>query len=100
MKIWSRVVLKDRNRDIEKVARSFTRYLYEDGPMIDIALKYHLSLEDLQKLNQYTASRVAGLLMLYFSKNYARINDIANKYSSLEEEFGSITPEIEGYIDQ
>ncbi len=38
--------------------------------------------------------------MLYLSKDYVRINDIANKYNIEASLVDDIFPEIEGYIDK
>ena len=46
-----------------------------------ISRKYNISSNDRKELEQYTANRIAGLLLLYLSKDYKRINDIANKYN-------------------
>ena len=38
--------------------------------------------------------------MLYLSKDYSRINDIANKYNINASDIQNIVPEIEGYIEK
>ena len=38
--------------------------------------------------------------MLYLSKNFDRINDIANKYNVDILKYDDIVPEIEGYIER
>ena len=63
----------------------------------NLTRKYNVSPEERNNLDQYTANRVAGLLMLYLSKDYQRINDIANKYNIAASEIKDIIPEIEGY---
>ena len=84
---------------------------FESGKMIyiwimkrveptDITSKYNISIEDRKKLEQYTANRIAGLLMLYLAKDVKRINDIANKYNIDNSKIEEILPEIEGYIDK
>lgn len=100
MKVWSKVVLMDKNKEIEIIAKSLTNYLYGYGPIQSITRKYHLSPSDRKILDQYTANRIAGLLMLYISKNYERINDIANKYNFEAIPLNGIQPEIEGYIEK
>ncbi len=100
MKVWTNVRIKDKNRQVEVLAKSLTNYLYAYGPIFELSRKYNISSQDRKILDQYTANRIAGLLMLYLSKDITRINDIANKYNieaSLVEE---IHPEIEGYIDR
>ena len=98
MKMWTKVSIKDKNKDVEIVARALTNYLYYYGPVSDIMRKYNISQEDKFILNQYTANRIAGLLLLYLSNDYKRINDIANKYNI--NTISEIIPEIEGYIEK
>lgn len=100
MKVWSKVHITDKNKDIEAVAKSFTNYLYGFGPINELCRKYSISPSDRKKIDQYTANRIAGLLMLYFSKNTGRINDIANKYNVGISTLNEILPEIEGYIEK
>ena len=100
MKIWSKIHITDKNKDVETISRALTNYLYAYGPMPDIAKKYNIDRADKVKMNQYTANRIAGLLLLYLSKDYNRINDIANKYNIDNHQFIDILPEIEGYIDR
>lgn len=100
MKIWSKVHIKDKNKDVELISKSFTNYLYGYGPILDISRKYNISNEDRSMLDQYTANRIAGILMLYLSKDYSRINDIANKYNINASDIQNIVPEIEGYIEK
>ena len=99
MKIWTKVKIKDKNKDIEIISKSLTNYIYLYGPLKDICKKYHITPEDKKVLDQYTANRIAGLLMLYLSKNITRINDIINKYN-INTTLNNITPEIEGYIEK
>lgn len=98
MKYWTKVHITDKNRDVELLSKSFTNYLYGYGPIQDICRKYGIRPEDRKILDQYTANRIAGLLMLYLSKDYTRINDIANKYNIDASLITEIEPEIEGYI--
>lgn len=100
MKVWTKVRLKDQNKEIDKVSRSLTNYLYALGPATTIKNKYNISSSDYAKLSQYTANRISGILMLYLAKDYKRINDIANKYNFSNESLNTIYPEIEGYISK
>ncbi len=100
MKVWTKVRIKDKNRQVELLSKSLTNYLYGYGPILDITRKYHISPGDRKILDQYTANRIAGILMLYLSKDYVRINDIANKYNIEASLVDDIFPEIEGYIDK
>lgn len=100
MKIWSKVLIKDKNRDIEIISKSLSNYLYHFGPIVNITKKYNISNEDRKALDSYTTNRIAGLLLLYLSKDYPRINDIANKYNINTINTDEIIPEIEGYIEK
>lgn len=100
MKIWTKVKITDKNKEADQVSKSFTNYLYGYGPITDICRKYNISDADRKMLDQYTADRIAGLLLLYLSKDYKRINDIANKYNVEVSTVKEIIPEIEGYIDR
>ena len=100
MKIWTKVRLKDKNKDVDKIAMSLTNYLYGYGPIQDICRKYKISSKDRKTLDQYTANRVAGLLMFYLTKDVNRINDIVNKYNINATNLTDISPEIEGYIEK
>ena len=100
MKMWSKVIIKDKNKDVELISKSLTNYLYGYGPIQDLTRKYNIKPEDRTMLDQYTANRIAGLLMLYLSKDIKRINDIANKYNIDASNLKEIHPEIEGYIEK
>ena len=100
MKVWTKVHIKDKNKDVETIAKSLTNYLYGYGPILDITRKYKISVEDRNMIDKYTANRIAGLLMLYLAKDTKRINDIANKYNINSSYINQITPEIEGYIEK
>lgn len=100
MKVWTKVHLKDKNREVEVISKALTNYLYALGPIDDITKKYNISEEDRILHDQYTANRIAGLLMLYLAQDTSRINDIANKYNFNNTMVKNITPEIEGYINK
>ena len=99
MKIWTKIRIKDKNIQVERIAKSLTNYVYGYGPIRDLCQKYKISPVDRHEIEQYTANRIAGLLMLYLSKDYPRINDIANKYNIDAAGSIEIEPEIEGYIE-
>ncbi len=100
MKIWTKVKLTDKNKEIEFISKSLTNYLYGYGPILDITRKYHIKPEDRKILDQYTANRIAGILMLYLAKDTKRINDIVNKYNIPDGTITEIMPELEGYIEK
>ncbi len=97
MKVWKNIKIKDTNKDVLLLSKSFTNYLYGYGPILDICRKYNIDKKDRAILDKYMENRIAGLLMLYISKNFDRINDIANKYN-LDDNVSNIIPEIEAYI--
>ena len=100
MKVWAKVHIKDKNKDVELISKSFTNYLYGYGPVNELCRKYNITSADRKMLDQYTANRIAGLLMLYLSKDVKRINDIANKYNVDVSTLPEILPEIERYIEK
>lgn len=100
MKRWVKIHISDKNRQVDLISRAFTNYLYSFGPINEIKRKYHISDEDKKAIDQYSANRIAGILMLYLSKDYQRINDIANKYNVDYVKLDDIIPEVEGYIEK
>ncbi len=97
MQIWTKVHISDKDKNIEQIAKSLTNYLYGYGPIQDIQRKYNIDEADRQVLDQYTADRIGGLIMLFFAKDTKRLNDIINKYN-ITPIINEVTPEIEGYI--
>ena len=67
MQVWKNVKIKDTNKDVLVLSKSFTNYLYGYGPIHDICRKYNINKEDRAILDKYTADRIAGLLLLYLS---------------------------------
>lgn len=100
MKVWTKVRLKDYDKSVNTVSKSLTNYIYTYGPIEDLAKKYKIDDDDLRLIKQFSANRVAGLLMLYLAKDKDRINDIVNKYNVNDELVSEIIPEIEGYINK
>lgn len=100
MKIWTKVHLKDKNKDVEIIAKSLTNYLYGYGPIQTLTRKYKIEEQDRKIIDQYTANRIAGILMLYLAQDITRINDIVNKYNFPDGIIKDILPEIEGYIEK
>ena len=47
MQVWTKVRLKEFNKDVDKVSNSFTNYLYGYGPISNLQAKYDISDEDL-----------------------------------------------------
>lgn len=100
MKVWTKVHLRDRSKQVELISASLTNYLYKYGPIHEICKKYRIEEKDRNLLEQYTANRIGGLLMLYLAKDTKRINDIVNKYNIPDGFLQEIIPEIEGYIEK
>ena len=100
MKVWTKVKLTDRNKDVEVISKSLTNYLYGYGPIQNITRKYQIKEEDRKLLDQYTANRIAGILMLYLANDINRINDIVNKYNIPDGIIKEIIPELEEYIEK
>lgn len=100
MKVWTKVHIKDKNKQVNLISKAFTNYLYTYGPILNIFRKYNISAEDKKSLDKYISNRISGLLLLYLSKDYARINDIANKYNIDSSRIEDVIPEIEGYIEK
>ena len=93
MKVWSKVKFKKSDKNVNLIAKTLTNYLCHDN------LIYQRLGKDTQTyMQQDLANKVAGILMLYYAKNYNKISDIVNKYnvsSHIE-----VIPEIEGYIQK
>ncbi len=100
MKVWKNVRFLKKDKDIDIITRSYVNYIYKYGPINDIIRKYNIEPNDIYKLNQYTANRIAGLLILYLAKDKKRLNDIVLKYDTSNLLVNEITPEIEGYIEK
>lgn len=100
MEIWKKVKLSNIDKQTALLTNALTNYIYKEGPIVKIFNKYNVSREDRKILDDYTASRLAGLILLFFSGDSKRINDIANKYNYLVDidDIMKIEPEIEGYV--
>lgn len=100
MKIWKKVRFLEKDKKIDGIIRSYVNYIYKDSPINDLAKKYRIDPSDIIKLNQYTADRLAGLLLLAMAKDKERLQDIVLKYQSDQLLVGEIIPELEGYIEK
>ena len=100
MQVWKKVKLKNIDKQTALLSNALTNYIYKDGPILDIFNKYEISKRDRKALDDYASSRIAGLILLFFSGDSKRINDIANKYNYLEgiNDVMDIEAEIEGYV--
>ena len=98
MKIWKTVKLKEQSKEINQISIALSNYIYKNSPINDIFRKYNIDTTDKQKLDKYTQDRIAGILMLYASKNIDRINDIVNRYNTPTNTI--VTPELEAYIEK
>ena len=69
MKVWKTAKFLKKDKNIELITRSYINYIYKYGPINDIIRKYNINPSDVYKLNQYTANRIAGLILLYLAKD-------------------------------
>lgn len=93
MKVWQKVSFNQINKEVEQVTRSFTNYLYYDNIVYQ-----QLGEESKKYLNHEMQQKISGLLMLYYAKNYERMNDIVNKYDTKVST--NIIPVVEGYVEK
>ncbi len=101
MKVWTKIKLKDRDKNIEIFSNAITNYLYKYGPITEICKKYGITYLERKRIEQHTANRIAGILTLYLAKDNRRIHDIINKYYNSNDAFKEeIIPELEGYIER
>lgn len=98
MQVWTKINLKENNKDVSKISNSLVNYILKDNPITNIFYKYNITLKDKQEIEKNMANRIAGLLLLYFSKDTERINDIVNKYN--DKSTREIMPELEGYVEK
>lgn len=98
MKIWKKIKINNKDKEINLIAHSLTNYLLKYSPINTIITKYKISQQDISKLDDYITNRVAGLFLLYITKDKERINDIINKYNQRNSQ--DVIPEIEGYIEK
>ena len=100
MQIWKRVKVKNVDKQTALLSNALINYIYKEGPIVNIFNKYNVSKEDRKILDDYTSSRIAGLILLFFGGDVKRINDIANKYNYLDgiRDVMDIDAEIEGYV--
>ena len=100
MQIWKKVKLKNIDRQTALLSNALTNYIYKEGPIVNIFNKYDISQKDRKILDDYTSSRIAGLILLFFGGDSKRINDIANKYNYLDgiRDVMDVEAEIEGYV--
>ncbi len=100
MKVWKCAKFLKKDKYIESITKSYINYIYKYGPINEIIRKYKINPEDIYKLNQYTANRIAGLILLYLANDKKRLNDIVLKYDTSDLLVSDIVPEIEGYIER
>ena len=100
MKVWKCAKFLKKDKTVDLISRAYINYIYKYSPINDIIRKYNIDPVDIYKLNQYTANRIAGLLILYMAKDEKRLNDIILKYDTSDLLVSEIIPEIEGYIER
>ena len=98
MKVWKKVKINNQDRRIDAIASSLANYIFKDSSLEQLFFKYRITEEEMKQFKTYTTSRIAGLLLLYLSKDTNRINDIVNKYQLYE--IDKTMPEVEGYVSK
>jgi len=43
MKVWTKIKLKDRDKNIEILSNAITNYLYKYGPITEVCKKYGIT---------------------------------------------------------
>ncbi len=69
MKVWKKAKFLKKDKTIDMISRAYINYIYRNGPINDIIRRYNIQPEDIFRLNQYTADRIAGLVILYLAKD-------------------------------
>lgn len=100
MKVWKKVNFLKKDKKVELICKAYINYIYKDSPLNDLITKYNIDSNDIAKFKQYTANRIAGLIILYLANDTKRLNDIILKYESNNINLKEIFPEIEGYIER
>lgn len=93
MKVWKKVRFKKSDKNINLIAKALTHYLYHDNLVYE-----KLGVETRAYLEKDMTNKVAGILMLYYARDFSRINDIVNKYNQNSQIM--VIPEIEGYLQK
>lgn len=99
MEVWKRVRFLKKDKKIDMIVKSYVNYIYANSPMTEIINKYHIEPNDVLKLNQYLADRIAGLTVLTLADDKERLKNIITKYDNNQLLVGDIVPEIEGFVD-
>ena len=99
MEVWKRVRFLKKDKKIDMIVKSYVNYIYANSPMIEIINKYHIEPNDVLRLNQYLADRIAGLTVLTLADDKERLKNIITKYDNNQLLVGDIVPEIEGFVD-
>lgn len=99
MEVWKRVRFLKKDKKIDMIVKSYVNYIYANSPMAEIINKYHIEPNDVLRLNQYLADRIAGLTVLTLADDKERLKNIITKYDNNQLLVGDIVPEIEGFVD-
>ncbi len=100
MKVWTKVKINQKNKDIESLTKSYINYILNDTSIEKLQEKYQIEQQEIDLIYQELASRIAGLLILYIGKDHRRLKEIYKKYQINPEKFVSFTPELEGYVEK
>ena len=79
MKVWTKVHIKDKNKQVELISKAFTNYLYTYGPILNIFRKYGVSLEDKKALDKYKPTTEKGKYILSRRKQGVSIQDLTQE---------------------
>lgn len=100
MKVWTKVKIEQKNKDVERLIQAYTNYIFKDTSLSKLKAKYQISQEEINTVYQELASRLGGLLILYIGQDQRRLHDIVNRYQSANASFSNQAPEVEGYIEK
>ncbi len=100
MKVWTKVKIEQKNKEIDALIHAYTNYLFKDNMMSVLALKYHIGEEDIEKMYETIAARIAGILILYIGNDKKRLYDIFKRYQGKNTYLKQVTPIVEGYIER
>ncbi len=100
MKVWTKVKVEQKNKTIDELIKAYINYLLKDNDLARIAAKYHIQEDEIEKVYEQLASRIAGILILYIGNDRKRLRDIINRYHGESAYLKQIFPEVEGYVER
>lgn len=100
MKVWTKVRINQKNKEIDKIVKAYINYLLKDNALSVLAMKYHMEENEVRTVYEQLSARIAGLIILYIGKDQRRLYDILNRYQGDNSYLTRVLPEIEGYIEK